>query len=46
MTPHVSGTTLDAQRRYAQGVRRCLAAFFAHEDLPEDFHVAGPGTGD
>jgi formate dehydrogenase len=46
MTPHVSGTTLDAQRRYAQGVRKCLAAFFAHEDLPEDFHVAGPGTGD
>ena len=24
MTPHVSGTTLEAQRRYANGVRECL----------------------
>jgi phosphoglycerate dehydrogenase-like enzyme len=42
LTPHVSGTTLEAQRRYAKGVRECLAAFLAGDPLPEDFHVAGP----
>jgi formate dehydrogenase len=42
LTPHVSGTTLEAQQRYAKGVRDCLTAFLAGDPLPEDFHVAGP----
>ena len=28
MTPHISGTTLEAQKRYADGVRDCLINFF------------------
>lgn len=28
MTPHVSGTSLDAQRRYAAGVKKILKAYF------------------
>ena len=28
MTPHVSGTTLEAQKRYADGIRSCLLSFF------------------
>lgn len=34
MTPHVSGTSLEAQKRYADGIRDCLTNFF--EDLPLD----------
>lgn len=39
MTPHVSGTTLEAQQRYSAGVQRCLEAHFAGEALPSDFVV-------
>lgn len=39
MTPHVSGTTLEAQRRYARGVRECLESFFAGQSLPLDYTV-------
>jgi formate dehydrogenase len=36
MTPHVSGTSLDAQQRYADGVRRCLQAYFNGEPIERD----------
>jgi formate dehydrogenase len=31
MTPHYSGTTLDAQRRYAEGTQEILKRFFNGE---------------
>jgi formate dehydrogenase len=49
MTPHVSGTTLSAQARYAAGTREILEAFFAGESIrPEYLIVEGgklAGTG-
>jgi formate dehydrogenase len=49
MTPHVSGTTLSAQARYAAGTREILEAFFAGEPIrPEYLIVEGgqlAGTG-
>ena len=31
MVPHYSGTTLDAQKRYAEGTKEILANFFANK---------------
>jgi formate dehydrogenase len=49
MTPHVSGTTLSAQARYAAGTREILEAFFAGSPIrPEYLIVEGgklAGTG-
>jgi formate dehydrogenase len=49
MTPHVSGTTLAAQARYAAGTREILEAFFAGKPIrPEYLIVEGgklAGTG-
>jgi formate dehydrogenase len=49
MTPHVSGTTLSAQARYAAGTREILEAFFAGQPIrPEYLIVEGgklAGTG-
>jgi len=36
MTPHVSGTSIEAQLRYADGVRRCLESFFNGEPIERD----------
>src|SRR5829696_1036338 len=42
MTPHVSGTALEPQRRYAKGVRECLEAYFKGEKIrPECLIVEG-----
>jgi formate dehydrogenase len=42
MTPHVSGTTLEAQKRYAAGIQDCLSRFFEGKPLdPEYLIVAG-----
>jgi formate dehydrogenase len=38
MTPHTAGTTLDGQQTYADGVRRCLQAYFRGEPI-EDIRV-------
>ena len=35
MTPHYSGTTLDAQQRYAAGVKEVLRRTFEGEELNE-----------
>jgi formate dehydrogenase len=49
MTPHVSGTTLSAQARYAAGTREILESFFAGSPIrPEYLIVEGgklAGTG-
>lgn len=50
MTPHISGTSLSAQARYAAGVREILECYF--EDRPirteylivKDGHLAGAGA--
>jgi formate dehydrogenase len=43
MTPHYSGTTLEAQRRYAEGTRDCLRLFFAGRQLPEEYLIVDDG---
>ena len=49
MTPHVSGTTLSAQARYAAGTREILEDWFAGKPIrPEYLIVEGgdyAGTG-
>ncbi|KAK6205062.1 formate dehydrogenase-like protein [Scheffersomyces amazonensis] len=41
MTPHVSGTSLDAQARYSQGVKNILESYFTgkHDYRPQDVIV-------
>ncbi|KAA1470880.1 NAD-dependent formate dehydrogenase [Dentipellis sp. KUC8613] len=43
MTPHYSALTLDAQARYARGVKTILERFFAGEDQDPDDVVVGVG---
>jgi formate dehydrogenase len=43
MTVHVSGTTLEAQARYASGTRDCLARFFAGRPLERDYLIVEGG---
>ncbi|HTT26142.1 MAG TPA: NAD-dependent formate dehydrogenase [Thermoplasmata archaeon] len=43
MTPHVSGTTLEAQKRYADGIRDCLTRFFDGRPLDRDFLIVENG---
>lgn len=43
MTPHVSGTTLEAQKRYADGIRDCLTKFFDGQPLDRDFLIIEKG---
>lgn len=40
-SPHVSGTSLDAQARYAQGVKNILESYFSgkHDYRPQDVIV-------
>ena len=50
MTPHISGTSLSAQARYAAGVREILESFFAGRPIREEYlivqggHLAGAGA--
>ncbi|MQL72601.1 hypothetical protein Taro_004929 [Colocasia esculenta] len=40
MTPHISGTTIDAQLRYAAGVKEMLDCYFKGKDfLPQNYIV-------
>jgi formate dehydrogenase len=41
MTPHYSGTTIDAQKRYAEGTKRILESYLSgrHDYRPEDLIV-------
>ncbi len=43
MTPHVSGTTLEAQRRYAEGIQDCVARFAKGEPLERDYLIIESG---
>ena len=43
MTPHVSGTTLEAQKRYADGIRSCLLSFFEGRPIERDFLIVDGG---
>ncbi|GAA3358180.1 NAD-dependent formate dehydrogenase [Saccharopolyspora gregorii] len=40
LTPHVSGTSLEAQQRYAAGVQDSVRRFLAGEPLQDDYVVA------
>ena len=50
MTPHISGTSLSAQARYAAGTREILECFFEGRPLREEYliveggHLAGAGA--
>jgi formate dehydrogenase len=43
MTPHVSGTTLSAQTRYAAGVREILECWFAGQPIREEYLIVDGG---
>jgi formate dehydrogenase len=43
MTTHVSGTSLEAQRRYADGVRDCLARFFEGRPIEREYLIVDAG---
>ena len=43
MTPHVSGTTLEAQKRYADGVRDCLINYFDGRPIDRDYIIVEGG---
>ena len=50
MTPHISGTSLSAQSRYAAGVREMLECWLAGEPIRAEYlivdggHLAGTGV--
>ena len=50
MTPHISGTSLSAQARYAAGTREILECWFAYRPIREEYlivdggHLAGTGA--
>ncbi len=50
MTPHISGTTLSAQARYAAGTREILECFFEGRPIRDEYlivqggHLAGAGA--
>jgi formate dehydrogenase len=43
MTPHLSGTTLSAQARYAAGVREILECWFAGRPIREEYLIVNGG---
>ncbi|MFX5611369.1 NAD-dependent formate dehydrogenase, partial [Acinetobacter baumannii] len=43
MTPHVSGTTLSAQARYAAGVREILESWFGGKPIRNQYLIAEKG---
>ena len=43
MTPHVSGTALEPQRRYAKGVRECLEAYFQGVQIRPEYLIVADG---
>ncbi|KAL0288007.1 UNVERIFIED_CONTAM: Formate dehydrogenase, mitochondrial [Sesamum calycinum] len=44
MTPHVSGTTIDGQLRYAAGVKDMLERYFKGEDFPPQNYIVKDGV--
>ncbi|MGE5261725.1 MAG: NAD-dependent formate dehydrogenase [Actinomycetota bacterium] len=43
MTPHVSGTSLSAQARYAAGVREILESYFAKKPIRTEYLIVDKG---
>ena len=43
MTPHVSGTALEARRRYAAGVRDSLDNFVRGQPMRDDYDMVSDG---
>ena len=43
MTPHTSGTSLEAQKRYADGIRACLKSFFEGSPIERDYLIVDGG---
>ncbi|XP_022983177.1 formate dehydrogenase, mitochondrial isoform X1 [Cucurbita maxima] len=43
MTPHISGTTIDAQLRYAAGVKDMLDRYFKGQDFPAQNYIVKEG---
>jgi formate dehydrogenase len=43
MTPHISGTSLSAQARYAAGVREILECWFAQRPIREEYLIVDGG---
>jgi formate dehydrogenase len=43
MTPHVSGTSLSAQARYAAGVREILECWFDGRPIREEYLIVDRG---
>jgi formate dehydrogenase len=44
MTPHVSGTTLSAQARYAAGVREILECWFENRPIRDEYLIVHKGA--
>ena len=43
MTPHISGTSLSAQARYAAGVREILECYFANKPIRNEYLIVQGG---
>lgn len=43
MTPHISGTTIDGQLRYAAGVKDMLERYFKGQDFPVQNYIVKEG---
>ncbi len=43
MTPHVSGSSLSAQARYAAGTREILESYFAGRPLRDEYLIVDGG---
>ncbi len=43
MTPHISGTSLSAQTRYAAGVREILECYFAKKPIRDEYLIVKDG---
>jgi formate dehydrogenase len=44
MTPHISGSSLSAQARYAAGTREILEAWFAGAPIRDEYLIVQGGT--
>lgn len=43
MTPHISGSSLSAQSRYAAGTREILECFFSNAPIRDEYLIAHGG---
>lgn len=43
MTPHIAGTTLSAQTRYAQGVREILECWLEQKPIRDEYLIVDQG---